>query len=103
MEVDTLSLIEYIKTSIEILLNLKMETSMSNGHSRSHYSNQKKRTSGMHNKDNTDTSNQLDNSQMTNNSNYTSTTNGQREPPKAYEEIIIKLENDIRNHIRVEQ
>jgi len=40
---------------------------------------------------------------MTNNSNYTSTTNGQREPPKAYEEIIIKLENDIRNHIRVEQ
>lgn len=27
MEVDTLSLIEYIKTSIEILLNLKMETS----------------------------------------------------------------------------
>jgi len=57
MEVDTLSLIEYIKTSIEILLNLKMETSMSNGHSRSHYSNQKKRTSGMHNKDNTDTSN----------------------------------------------
>ena len=55
MEVDTLSLIEYIKTSIEILLNLKMETSMSNGHNRSHYSNHKKRSSGII-KDNTDTS-----------------------------------------------
>ncbi|CDW72573.1 UNKNOWN [Stylonychia lemnae] len=98
LEVDTLSLIEYIKTSIEILLNLKMETSMS----ANNYSNNKKRTSG-NNRINTDTSNQLDNSQLTNNSNYTSTTNGQKEPPKAYEEIIQKLENDIRNHIRVEQ
>lgn len=83
MEVDTLSLIEYIKTSIEILLNLKMETSMSASTYRRHRGNSNNRA-------NTDSSPQLNNSQLTNNSNFTSTTNGgtRGEPPKAYEEII---------------
>ncbi len=34
METETMALVEYIKTSIEILLNLKMETS---SHSRKHH------------------------------------------------------------------
>eukprot|EP00347_Sterkiella_histriomuscorum_P017742 403348170 len=74
-----------------------METSMSaSTHTRRHRGNSNNRV-------NTDSSPQLNNSQLTNNSNFTSTTNGMREPPKAYEEIIQKLENDIRTHIRVEQ
>jgi len=95
LAVDTMSLVEYIKTSIEILLNLKMETSMSvpTGHGFSHHNRNNQRA-------NTDNSPQLDNSHITNGS--TSTT-ANKEPPKAYEEIIQKLENDIRNHIRIEQ
>lgn len=57
MEVDTLSLIEYVKTSIEILLNLKMETSMSVASNKHGYSNSKKhRVSTNQNVNNTDNS-----------------------------------------------
>jgi hypothetical protein len=44
MEIDTISLIEYIKTSVEILLNLKMETSMSvSTHHKKHRNNSNNR------------------------------------------------------------
>jgi vacuolar-type H+-ATPase subunit I/STV1 len=94
MEIETLALVEYIKSSIEILLNLKMDASMV--HSNRHGRNSHARLID------TDNTSQLDNSQITSSSNFTSV-NGGKEPPKAYEEMIQKLENDIRSHIRIEQ
>lgn len=78
METETLALVEYIKTSIEILLNLKMENSVVHSQRRNHHNNG--------NRLDTDPNSQLDSSQITSNSNFT--TNGGKEPPKAYEEII---------------
>jgi len=89
METETLALVEYIKTSIEILLNLKMDSS---AHTKQSFRQNRVDTEG--------TTSQLDNSHVTSSSNFTSV-NGQ--PPKAYEEMIQKLESDVRSHIRIEQ
>ncbi len=53
-------------------------------------------------RNNTDNS-QLNNSHLTNSSICNSTNGVLKEPPKAYEEMLQKLESDIRNHIRIEQ
>ena len=91
METETLALVEYIKTSIEILLNLKMDSSALTKQSFRHQV-----------RVDTEGTSQLDNSQVTSSSNFTSV-NGGQQPPKAYEEMIQKLENDVRAHIRIEQ
>ena len=70
VDVDSFIVIDYIKSSIEILMNLKMEEQ----------EGEKKGTR------------RLDKTL----SNYS-----EFEPPKEYETVIQKLENDIRNHIRV--
>ncbi len=63
LDLDPLVIIEYIKTSIEILLNLKMDTSAMSGNG------------GGAGRIHSDNSLVLNTSHLTNNSNYTSTTN----------------------------
>lgn len=57
-------------------------------------------TSKHHQRANTEGS-QLNNSHITSSSNMT-LGGATKEPPKAYEEMLQKLEGDIRNHIRIE-
>jgi hypothetical protein len=77
LNTDTLALIEYIKTSVEILLNLKMDTSAVSGHSNHH--NHHRGRGGNHNGNGggadgsrvrTDNS-ALESSQITTSSNFT--------------------------------
>lgn len=74
------ALINYVKTSIEILMNLKVEDYMT-------IKNQEKQAS----KQNEATTLSQSSSRMS------------VEPPQDYEEVIQKFEADIRKHIRIEQ
>ena len=69
-ETDPLVLIEYVKTSIEILLNLRDEDKAPHKQATSH-----------------------DESILTQKSD--------KDPPQDYEQLIQKLEAEVRNHIRV--
>ena len=85
-------MLDYIKTSIEILMNMKMEETDTdkNGGNKSGKGKVKGKQK-----------NETSNSQT----NLVSDTESLRsldEPPKDYEQMLVKYEAEVRNHIKIE-
>ena len=94
-EVDHFTILDYIKTSIEILMNMKMEENGGESGEGKSGNNGKKQQK---NKENS-------NSQV-NMGGIISDTESMRsmdEPPKDYEQMLQKYEAEVRNHSKIEQ
>lgn len=86
-DVDSFTILDYIKTSIEILMNMKMEES----------ENDKKKEKGGKNKH----LNSSNSSKVVHTDSESS--RSMEEPPKDYESMLQKYEAEVRNHIKIEQ
>ncbi len=92
-EVDHFTILDYIKTSIEILMNMKMEES---GGDEAGKKKQKERKAMT--KENSNSGVLM--------GGVVSDTESMRsmdEPPKDYEQMLQKYEAEVRNHIKIEQ
>ena len=99
MKFDSLTVLDYIKTSIEILMQLKGDgTDNKNGNSSS--------SNAIHGLDNLNYSNLNSNRggpDKLNDTGLSSTFKSIDLPPKEYEQQLQQYEAEVRNHIKVEQ
>lgn len=95
-DTDPFTIIEYIKSSIEILLSLKLEEKETELRTQFEKTiNKKKRR--------VDTEHFMDEQPSTASVVSNLTISSMPEPPKDYETVIQKLEGDVRTHIRIGQ
>lgn len=80
--VEPLTLVEYIQTSIEILMQLKSEEARAKEDINKKESRIKSLLEGV---------------------SSPQALSGDQEPPAEYEKLIVKLESEVRNHIKIEQ
>ena len=92
-DVDAFTILDYIKTSIEILMNMKMEEQEGDGQSKSNAA-KKGGVRGLKKSGN-------DGNGMAAISD-TESTRSLDEPPKDYEVMLQKYEAEVRNHIKIE-
>eukprot|EP00347_Sterkiella_histriomuscorum_P023839 403333209 len=94
-DTDAYTILDYIKTSIEILMNMKMEEyETSNGGDQSKSSKSKAKL-----KRPSDPQSIANNNQISD----TESMRSMDEPPKDYEAMLQKYEAEVRNHIKIEQ
>lgn len=86
-DTDAYTILDYIKTSIEILMNMKMEENDSGDNSKGGKVAMRKGNRPS----------------ATNNISDTDSVRSMEEPPKDYEAMLQKYEAEVRNHIKIEQ
>jgi hypothetical protein len=100
MNLDSYVILDYIKSSVDIILNLKfeeIEKKLLDKNSSTITTNNHKKKGSNRNGEIINESINSPNAVSTSRSNYSN----QEGPPKVYEELIQSLEADIRKHIRV--
>ena len=85
-EADNFTILDYIKTSIEILMNMKMEE---------HENETQTKSRSKHNRSKSGTSSRV--------ISESGSMKSLDEPPKDYEQMLQKYEAEVRNHIKIEQ
>ena len=87
-DIDAFTIVDYIKTSIEILMNMRMEEF--EGEKDGKNTAKKNQNQGM-------------GPNATNLISDTESVRSMDEPPKDYEQMLQKYEAEVRNHIKIEQ
>lgn len=96
MHLGNLVIIDYIRSSMDILLNLKIEEAVNDRKQDKKYDSYINSSRGGHGAMSNDC---LAESERSSNMSQMSSRDG---PPQVYEEIIQTLEADVRKHIRIE-